>query len=467
MDSSRNNLPNIIKTYFDNTANNTYVLGKYDIPVPSNHILITSYNGLLTPSNNITISSINVSSINGISPSILLGQNNFHDTFESDLIVSLPTGKTFGKYQSGQIIPATGKTAKEIIFDAIKQLQDPTPSLSFNPSIIPFNSSSVPIQITILYGINNFGATIQSETLNFIDVDNTITNLLITNSTNDQATSVHNIILSSFRTQPLKYQYYIKDTDNSYAIITSSVTIASYLPPTIALSINTVDREIGDILTHITGIITKQSTNVPLSSYKIDFMYNDNITTYSDIQNVNITNDTSIQQFTHNPTELINTTNNTYPNSITYRLQVIDSYLQQQNSFLSQTYTINFYPYIYYGSFLDISSIVTSGNSILSDGSNIDINKIKTLLKNFNNITGLTINTGTTNNVFVIALPISKILTSVYDVDAYNTNIISSFNVYNKIITTTNNNINLDYNIYIYTIAFPYSFNHILDILIN
>ena len=55
--------PLIIRTYLTSSSNNTFILGNYDIPISSNRVLITSSNGLLVPSDNITISSINVSSL--------------------------------------------------------------------------------------------------------------------------------------------------------------------------------------------------------------------------------------------------------------------------------------------------------------------------------------------------------------------------------------------------------------------
>lgn len=59
-----NSGPLIIRTYLDDSPNNTYVLGKYNYPVSTNRILITSTSGLVTPSDNIYISSITVSTIN-------------------------------------------------------------------------------------------------------------------------------------------------------------------------------------------------------------------------------------------------------------------------------------------------------------------------------------------------------------------------------------------------------------------
>jgi hypothetical protein len=61
---SINSGPLIIRTYLEDSVNNTYLLGNYDLPIPSNNILITSTNGLLAPSDDITISSINSNIIN-------------------------------------------------------------------------------------------------------------------------------------------------------------------------------------------------------------------------------------------------------------------------------------------------------------------------------------------------------------------------------------------------------------------
>ena len=61
--TSVNSGPLIIRTYNDLTANNTFLLGQNDYPISSNRVLITSTNGILTPSDAISISTINGSTI--------------------------------------------------------------------------------------------------------------------------------------------------------------------------------------------------------------------------------------------------------------------------------------------------------------------------------------------------------------------------------------------------------------------
>lgn len=47
--------------------------------------------------------------------------NNNSDTFSQDLSVSLLSGKSFGKYKNGDLIPASGKSVKDIIIMALSE----------------------------------------------------------------------------------------------------------------------------------------------------------------------------------------------------------------------------------------------------------------------------------------------------------------------------------------------------------
>ena len=71
--------PIVIRTYNDLSGNNTFLLGKYDIPISSNYVLITSANGKLVPSNAIYVSSIAASTITSLSGNIsTLNANNIN-----------------------------------------------------------------------------------------------------------------------------------------------------------------------------------------------------------------------------------------------------------------------------------------------------------------------------------------------------------------------------------------------------
>ena len=68
--SAINSGPIVIRTYNDSSNNNTYFLGKYDIPISSNYVLITSTGGKLVPSNAIYVSSITTSTLIAVSSNI-------------------------------------------------------------------------------------------------------------------------------------------------------------------------------------------------------------------------------------------------------------------------------------------------------------------------------------------------------------------------------------------------------------
>jgi hypothetical protein len=56
--------PLILRTYNNQSGNNTYLVTNYEYPVSSNYVLITSSGGQLAPSNNFYVSSISASTMN-------------------------------------------------------------------------------------------------------------------------------------------------------------------------------------------------------------------------------------------------------------------------------------------------------------------------------------------------------------------------------------------------------------------
>lgn len=57
-----NSGPLIIRTVLDESLNNTYVVGQYDVPIANNYVLVTSNNGLLVPSRDLHLNTIVVDS---------------------------------------------------------------------------------------------------------------------------------------------------------------------------------------------------------------------------------------------------------------------------------------------------------------------------------------------------------------------------------------------------------------------
>jgi hypothetical protein len=59
------------------------------------------------------------------------------DTFTTNLVVNITPGRTFGKYVNGQTVPSKGKTANEVITEALTEAIPPTyysPVVSINSS---------------------------------------------------------------------------------------------------------------------------------------------------------------------------------------------------------------------------------------------------------------------------------------------------------------------------------------------
>lgn len=57
-----NSGPLLIRTVLDESANNTYLLGLYDKPIDPNYLLMTSNNGLIVPSRDLNLHSVEISS---------------------------------------------------------------------------------------------------------------------------------------------------------------------------------------------------------------------------------------------------------------------------------------------------------------------------------------------------------------------------------------------------------------------
>lgn len=85
---SINSGPLIIRTY-NNSLNDTYILGNYDYPISSNYVLITSTNGQLIPTSSPTISSITIGST--ITCSQIANISSINTNYISSAIITCST----------------------------------------------------------------------------------------------------------------------------------------------------------------------------------------------------------------------------------------------------------------------------------------------------------------------------------------------------------------------------------------
>lgn len=366
------------------------------------------------------------------------------ETFPADILVTLLPGKSFGKYINGDLIPANGKTAVEVIIESLTEAITPTVTLN-SSTTIGFNQTAISNVLTYTYSINGLGATAASTTLEWRRNNTGPWTTLSTDI--NLFTFTHSLTDTTFNTQPFNYRYTVIDSQSATDLATKDITPASYIAPGITFSVigatisgieTNLKREKGNIESNISGLITRNSTNVGLSFYQLQYQKNGTGPWVNIGATISISGATAAIPITnHNDT--INLSDAT---SIGYRVQVTDSY----QTTTSSTSLVNLLNIIFYGttSSVPLSSgdVRLLSNRIFTDGSN-----------------PFTLNTGTTHNNFVVAIPSTLSITEVLDIDALSVNItdsyiINTFNVLDFIGT------NVSYDVHTMTNAIPYSSNH-------
>lgn len=373
-------------------------------------------------------------------------------TFPSDLTVSLSGVKTFGKYANGSTIPATGKTPAQVIQMAIVEAINPTVTLT-SSTVIAFNQTAISNVLNFSYTINSLGATVSTVLLEWRRNNTGSWTSLDTNIMD--TTYTHSLTDSNFNTQPFNYRYTVTDTAGGTATITKDIIPVAYAAPTISFTVTgatvttpetNAKREKGNISSNIAGTITRNSPNVALTSYVIEYQVN-GTGSFIDIGSpVSIGPGTSsISSTNHNDNSLNGST------SLVYRIKVIDDYQTSISSFVtSSNSTISFLNLIFYGPVSTIPS--TSANvrnlpsRIFIDGSNPFI-----------------LNTGTTTVNFTAAMPATISITQVLDNTALGADITSNY-----ILSTFNvqdfSGSNVSYHVYTLTNSIPYPANHLHQI---
>jgi hypothetical protein len=334
--------------------------------------------------------------------------NNFVKyVFPGDLTVSLSNNKTFGKFTNGEIIPASGKTPEQVIQMAIAEPINPTATLTSSTSIA-FNQASINNVLNFSYVINTLGASVLSASLEWRR-NNTGGWNVLSSSTASSGSFTHSLTDTANNTQPFNYRYIVTDTAGATVTVAKDITPASYVSPTVSLSVVGVSlaspetnfiREKGKISSNLSGSISRNSLNAPLANYIFQYQVESgswvDIGTATTISGSSVT----ISSTNHNPTA------SAAANTLSYRIKTVDSF---QTSY-SNVSTINFKYLIFYGDSsatpINSNSVRNLANRIFADGTNP-----------FNLITG------TTNTTFTVAMPNTQSVTLVEDLDAFNLNI--------------------------------------------
>lgn len=268
--------------------------------------------------------------------------------FTEDITVSLAGGKTFGKYEDGQTIPSSGKTAAEVIQLATFENIDPTASLSSSGNDVAFGESGKTVNLNFSYSILTPGASVSGTTLEWRrGGTGTWSGLTIT--TGDTSFN-HSIDDSAnrFNTDQLNYRYTVVDSNGSSAVATHNVNPQTYASPLLSIALNgTLDgidetqnnREKGNVDSSPSGVISSNRSLVDITDWTLERRYDGGSWTALasgsglNTQNVTIPSTPDIGNIPPSA------------NDIEYRLTYIDEYTSGNGGIQN----ISFFYYSYYG----------------------------------------------------------------------------------------------------------------------
>jgi hypothetical protein len=302
---------------------------------------------------------------------LLQGEAGSEYIFTENLQVNLSNGKTFGKFQDGDEIPALGKTTSEVIKLAIAESIAPDVNLT-SPTTIQFNQTSINNQLNFNYTINTLDANVVSASLEWRR-NNAGNWTVLSTSTANPGNFPHILTDSQFNSQPFNYRYIVTDSESQSATGTFNITPGSYIAPTLSnITSLSTPADLGNISTTLAATINRQSSLVPLQSYQLQYS-TDNSTWINIGSAVNSNNSTQSFNVTHNDPNLINSTN------LYYRVRVTDSFTDTYLTIGSRAFTHRIYlGYSTSPSLSTVSQIeqLTSIDSILSNGKARTVNNV-------------------------------------------------------------------------------------------
>ena len=362
-------------------------------------------------------------------------------TFDADIVVSLPFGKSVGRYNSGETIPAAGKTAEEVFNLIAQEPIAPTVSLS-SPTSILFNQLPIVNVLNFSKTINTLGANAATAVLQWRRNGSGAWTTLISDV--NASTYTHTLTDTAFNTQPFNYQYIVTDSASATATATWTITPQSYQSPsisfsapasTLALTIESNQvRERGNTSSVLQGSASRNRVNVPISGFQYAVSFNGGA--YANIGTAG-----TLAAAGGSFTNFTDTSITSSATSATYRVSVTDSYTTATAS-----YNITYKYVVFYGSSASAPSnsagVRALSNKRFTDSGNTFI-----------------LNTGATDKIFTVAVPSTMSLVEVLDLDALNANITANY-----VLSTFNVNDGggtpVAYKIYTLSNAIPYSSDH-------
>lgn len=353
----------------------------------------------------------------------------------NNFVVSLSGGKRFLKWDSGQTVPAAGKTAEELLLEGAVEAINPTLTLTRTSAQPEFNQTSINNVISYTRVINSLGASVATASLEFWNGSAWV---VLSNDTNN-GIFTHNLTVANFFLGTWQYRYIVVDTAGGTTTASLTFGPKAYVAPSISFSAlagtlvspesHTV-RERGNTSSTLQGSTTRNSPLVNISSYQ--FAVSVNGGAYS-----NIGSSVALAAAGGSFTPLADSTNSASSVTVTYRVTITDAYTTTQ-----ATYTIT-YKYIMFFGDVDVSAPLNSAT-------------IRGLQRRFWDAgSPFTFNTGTTNRRFIVAMDSARGLSQALDtnnnVDLTSVFVNNTFNV-----NDAGGNATI-YNNYVYTNAIPYN----------
>jgi hypothetical protein len=371
-------------------------------------------------------------------------------TFASDIAVNISAGKYFGKFTRGDIIPATGKTVKEVVELSLNEVIAPTISNSASGTIL-FGQTSGSNTISVGYTIKTAGASAAGATLEFMyrgaaswttlsttlkddtkGTDQAYTGSF-THNTWNRASDVGSG--GTYGSTVLDYRYTVRDTFGATASLVSSVSPSpSVATSTVSFSAGITAstlrtgafgapsgtetatfREKGNTFTTVNFVVSRANQYVPLANYVLQAqeLVNNSLGGWTNIKSEAISgNPASVTRgLTFSPSA-----SGASLDQMQFRVRVNDQYNNTVGSTTdSATQTVYFDYMVFFGATTNIpttsadirglSSGIIAGNPAVfgSGGGGTSIS---------NPFTGLV---GGANNKFIVALPDSVTPTTIVD----------------------------------------------------
>lgn len=278
----------------------------------------------------------------------------------SDILVSLSSGKTLGRYLNGETIPATGKTPAEVFLLLAQEPIAPT-VVSFTTSLAspqPYNQTALNNVLSWTYVINSLGGVLQNVKLER-SRDNS-TWVVLVNGSIDLGTYSDTGLNIAVDNSPIYYRLTVTDSLGGVTVATRVIVFLGYVAPSVTLNIRLLTREQGDVSTTITGSINRNSLNVALLTYQLQ--YSSNGSSWFDLSGpVSISGASAVISGSHNDAAFVNN------DALYYRVKVTDS--RQETISGVQTISFQYKSFLGYSpaSVLSVAEIIAFPNGLITN----------------------------------------------------------------------------------------------------